>query len=81
MVGTWPGVPRRLFGASGTLHTSFGVVLETSARLPADGTRIGDKPKLGTCVVSQVVVYTHNGFRLKPAEHMSCPDAKCCKHV
>ena len=77
----WPGVPSRPFGASGTLHTSFGAVVETSAGLPVDGTRIGDKPRLGTCVVSQVVVYTHVGFCLKSAEHMSCADAKWWKHV
>ena len=37
----------------------------------ANGTRIGDIPGLETCVVSQVVVYTHVSFRLKSAEHMS----------
>ena len=37
-VGTWQGVPARPFGASGTLHTSFGAIVETSAGLPVDGT-------------------------------------------
>ena len=53
--GTWHIVLGRPFGASATLHTSFWAVVETSAGLPADGTRIGDKPGLETCVVSQVV--------------------------
>ena len=79
--GTWHIVLGRPFGASATLHTSFWAVVETSAGLPADGTRIGDKPGLETCVVSQIVVYTHVGFRLKYAEHMSCADAKWWKHV
>ena len=39
--------------------------METSARLPADGTRIGDKPRLGTCVVSQVVADTLAGLPLE----------------
>ena len=39
----------------GTLLTSFGAVSDTPAGYPADGTRIGDKPRLETCVVSQVV--------------------------
>ena len=65
----------------GTLYTSFGAVEDTQTDLLADGTRIGDKPGLETCAVSQVVVYTHVGFRLKSAEHMSCADAKWWKHV
>ena len=47
-VGTWPGVLSRPFGDLGTLHISFGAVVETSAGLPADGTWIGDKPGLET---------------------------------
>ena len=39
----------------GTLLTSFGAVSDTRPDLLADGTRIGDKPGLETCVVSQVV--------------------------
>ena len=58
-----------------------GPYVETSAGLPADRTWIGDKLGLDTCVVSQVVVYTHVGFRLKSAEHMSCADTKWWKHV
>jgi len=37
-VGKWPGVLSHPFGASGTLHTSFEAVVETSAGLPVDGT-------------------------------------------
>ena len=39
----------------GTLLTSFGAVSDTPADLLVDGTRIGDKPGLETCVVSQVM--------------------------
>ncbi len=40
----------------GTLLTSFGAVMETLAGLPLRvQPRIGDKPGLETCVVSQVV--------------------------
>ena len=55
----WHGVPSgtRMVG-SGTLHTSFGAVVETSVRLHAAGTRIGDKPGLESSVVSQVVADT-----------------------
>src|SRR3954471_18286732 len=34
VVGTWPGVPIRPFGVSGTLHTSFGAVEDTPAGSP-----------------------------------------------
>ena len=55
----WPGVPSgtRMVGSL-TLHTSFGAMSETSAGLPADGTWIGDKPGLESCVVSKVVADT-----------------------
>ena len=39
----------------GTLLTSFGAVSDTRPDLLADGTRIGSKTGLETCVVSQVV--------------------------
>ena len=42
----------------GTLLTSFGAVSDTRPDLLADGTRIGDKPRLETCVVSQVMADT-----------------------
>ena len=63
---TWPGVPSgtRMVG-SGTLHTSFGAVVETLAGHPADGTRIGDKHGLESCVVSQVVADTLARLRLE----------------
>ena len=77
----WHGVPSRPFGVSGTLHTSFRPLRTSRPDLLVDGTQIGDKPGLETCAVSQVVVYTHVGFRLKSAEHMSCADAKWWKHV
>ena len=51
----WHGVPSRPFGVSGTLNTSFGAVEDTRPDFLADGTRIGDKPRLETCVVSQVM--------------------------
>ena len=56
---TWPGVlsGTRSVG-SGTLYTSFGAVSDTPAGSPCDGTRIGDKPGLESCVVSQVVADT-----------------------
>ena len=77
----WHGVPgARLVCQEPSSHRA-GPYVETSARLAADGTWIGDKPGLETCAVSQVVVYTHVGFRLKSAEHMSCADAKWWKHV
>ena len=50
---------------SGTLHTSFGAVSEPQPDLLADGTRIGDKPGLETCVVSQVVADTLAGLSLE----------------
>ena len=37
-VGMWHGVLGRPFGAPGTLHASFGAVVETSVGLPVDGT-------------------------------------------
>ena len=75
-VGTWHGVPgTHLVSREPYTHRS-GPYVETSAGLPTDGTGIGDKPGLETCVVCQVVVYTHVGFCLKSAEHMSCADAK-----
>ena len=51
-------VPGRQFGASGTLLSSFGALSDTRVDLLADGTRIGDKPGLESCVVSQVVADT-----------------------
>ena len=43
----------------GILHTSFGAVMETSAGLPLRvQPQIGDKPRLESCVVSQVVADT-----------------------
>ena len=65
----------------GTLLTSFEAVAETRPDFRTGYSQIGDKPGLETCVVSQVMVYTHVGFRLKSAEHMSCADAKWWKHV
>ena len=41
----------------GTLLTSFGAMSDTPDLL-ADGTRIGDKPGLESCVVSQVTADT-----------------------
>ena len=39
----------------GTLHTTFGAVMETSAGLPLRvQPKIGDKPGLESCVVSQI---------------------------
>ena len=78
---TMVGYAGRPFGVSGPCSHRSGTYVETSAGLPADVTWIGDKPGLETCEVSQVVVCTHVGFRLKSAEHMSCPDAKWWKHV
>ena len=75
------GYTGRPFGVSEPCTHRSGPYVETSAGLPADGTWIGDKPGLETCAVSQVVVYTHVGFRLKYAEHMLCADAKWWKHV
>ena len=43
----------------GTLYSSFGVMIETSAGLPLRiQPQIGDKPGLESCVVSQVVADT-----------------------
>ena len=64
-VGSWPGVPSRPFGVSGTLHTSFGAVEDTRPDFLADGTRIGDKPGLGTRVFSQVMADTLTGLPLE----------------
>ena len=64
-VDSWHGVPSRPFGVSGTLHTSFGAVEDTPAGFPWDGTRIGDKPGLGTRVFSQVVADTLVGLPLE----------------
>ena len=55
----------RPFGVSGTLHTSFGAVSKIQPDLLADGTRIGDKPGLETCVVSQVMDDTLVGILLE----------------
>ena len=53
----------------GTLHSSFGAVIETSAGLPLRiQPQIGDKPGLESCVVSQVVPTPSPGFRLKVAK-------------
>ena len=49
----------------GTLLTSFGAVSDTPAGSLADGTRIGDKPRRETCVVSQVVADTLAGLPLE----------------
>ena len=77
----WHGVPgARLVSREPCTHR-LGPLRTPRTDFLADGTRIGDKPRLETCVVSQVVVYTHVGFRLKSAEHMSCVDAKWWKHV
>ena len=76
----WPGMPRP-FGVSGPCTHRLGPLRTPWPDFLADGTRIGDKPGLETCAVSQVVVYTHVGLRLKSAEHMSCADAKWWKHV
>jgi hypothetical protein len=70
----------------GTLHSSFGAVIETSAGLPLRiHPQIGDKPRLESCVVSQVVVYTHAGFRLKVAEihdvYMALSGGNMCEEV
>ena len=66
----------------GTLLSSFGAVIETSAGHPLRiQPQIGNKLRLESGVVSQVVVYTHAGFRLKSAEHMSCAGAKWWQHV
>ena len=51
----WHGVPgARLVSQEPCTHRS-GPYVETLAELPADGTRIGDKPGLETCVVSKVM--------------------------
>ena len=51
----WHGVPgARLVSQEPCSHCS-GPYVATSAGLPADGTWIGDKPGLETCLVSQVV--------------------------
>ena len=42
----------------GTLLTPFGVMMEPRPDSLVDGTRIGDKPRLESCVVSQVVADT-----------------------
>ena len=77
-VAGYAGCP---FGVSGPCTHRLGPLRTPWPDFLADGTRIGDKPELETRVVSQVVVYTHVGFRLKSAEHMSCADAKWWKHV
>ena len=52
------GYTGRPFGVTEPYTHRSGPYVETSAGLPADGTWIGDKPRLETCVVSQVVVDT-----------------------
>ena len=49
------GYTGRPFGVTEPCTHRSGPYVETSAELPADGTRIADKPELETCVVSQVV--------------------------
>ena len=49
----------------GTLLTSFGAVTTPRPNLLADGTRIGNKPGLGTRVFSQVVADTLAGLPLE----------------
>ena len=71
-VGTCHGVPGACLVSREPCPHRSGPYVETSAGLPADGTWISDKPGLETCVVSQVMVYTHVGFRLNSVEHMSC---------
>ena len=56
----------------GTLLTSFGAVSDTRPDLLADGTRIGDKPGLETCVVSQVVANSLARLLLE-----GCRDTRC----
>ena len=55
----WPGVPSVVPSVEvglGTLHTSFGAMMETSVRLPLRvQSQIGDKPRLESCVVSQAM--------------------------
>ena len=55
----WHGVPSgpRIV-CLGTLLTSFGAGATPRPDLLADGTQIGDKPGLESCVVSQVVADT-----------------------
>jgi hypothetical protein len=70
----------------GTLLTSFEAVSETSAGLPLQiQPQIGDEPGLESCEVSQVVVYTHAGFRLKVAEihdvYMALSGGNMCEEV
>ena len=78
---TVAGYAGRPFGVLGPCTHRLGPLRTSRPDFLADGTRIGDKPGLETCEVSQVVVYTHVGFRLKSTEHMSCADAKWWKHV
>ena len=60
VVGTRHGVPSDTrMVLLGTLHSSFGAVIETSAGLPLRiQPQIGDKPGPESCEVSQVVADT-----------------------
>ena len=67
-VGTWHGVPgARLVSREPRTHR-LGLGAKPRTDLLTDGTRIGDKPGLESCVVSQVVADSLARLRLKVAE-------------
>ena len=61
----WHGVPGARLVSREPCSRRSGPYVETSAGLLVDGTSIGDKPGLGTCVVSQVVADTLAGLPLE----------------
>ena len=66
------GYAGRPFGVSGPCSHRSGPYVETSARLPADGTWIGDKLDLRLECLGRPWPTPSLGFRLKVAEYRSC---------